>query len=39
MVQEASVSLVSTLAETGQEGFGRFYDVVMPFLMEVRAKY
>ena len=38
MVQEASVSLVSTVAETGQEGFGRFYDVVMPFLMQVRIR-
>lgn len=38
MVQEAAVSLVSTVAETGQEGFGRFYDVVMPFLMQVRSR-
>ena len=37
MVQEASVSLVSTVAETGQEGFGRFYDLIMPFLMQVRC--
>ncbi|CAN0050903.1 unnamed protein product, partial [Laminaria digitata] len=35
MVQEAAVSLVSTVAETGKEGFGRFYDAVMPFLMQV----
>lgn len=36
MVQEAAVALVSAAAEAGQdEDFGRFYDVVMPFLMQV----
>ncbi|CAN0226501.1 unnamed protein product [Pylaiella littoralis] len=35
MVQEAAVALVSAAAEAGQEEFGRFYDVVMPFLMQI----
>lgn len=35
MVQEAAVALVSAAAEAGQDEFGRFYDVVMPFLMQV----
>lgn len=38
MVQEAAVALVSTAAEACQdEDFGRYYDVVMPFLMQVRV--
>lgn len=38
MVQEAAVALVSAAAETCQdEDFGRYYDAVMPFLMQVRA--
>lgn len=36
MVQEAAVALVSAAAEAGEdEDFGRFYDVVMPFLLQV----
>ncbi|CAM9729618.1 unnamed protein product, partial [Ectocarpus sp. 12 AP-2014] len=36
MVQEAAVALVSAAAEAGEdEDFGRFYDVVMPFLLQI----
>lgn len=37
MVQEAAVALISAAAEACQdEDFGRYYDAVMPFLMQVR---
>lgn len=35
MVQEAAVSLVSAAAEAGDEEFGGFYNLIMPFLTQV----
>lgn len=38
MVKEAAVALISAAAEACQdEDFGRYYDAVMPFLMEVSS--